>query len=96
MKKLKLKPAYRDKSRYFLVGITGKDIDKIILKYLGIFGAAKVGYIEIKTAVENTKFSTEPKIIGSCLREYIDDVRAALSMEKINVEKVSGTIKGLE
>jgi RNase P/RNase MRP subunit POP5 len=87
--KLKLKPSQRDKRRYFLILKPKKEIEKIILDYLGIFGSAKADYIEVKTS------DFYGKIIGSVLRESLEDVRAALALEGISVEKVSGTIKGL-
>ena len=86
-KKLKLKPSQRDNKRYFIISKTSKDVEKIILDYLGILGAAKANYLEIKNLSD--------KIVGSVNRKSLDDVRAALALEKISVEKVSGTIKGL-
>jgi len=88
MQRLKLKPSARDNRRYFIVP-KGKDIDKIILEYLGVLGAAKAKYIEIKTE------DFPGKIVGSVERKMLDDVRGALVLAGICVEKVSGTIKGL-
>ena len=36
------------------------------------------------------------KVVGSCLAKSLDDVRTALALEGIKIEKVSGTIKGLK
>ena len=36
------------------------------------------------------------KEVGSCLAKSLDDVRTALALEGIKIEKVSGTIKGLK
>ena len=87
-KKLKLKPSQRDNRRYFLVKKTSKDIEKIILEYLGILGSAKANYMEVKNLSD--------KIVGSVDRKSLDDVRSALALSGISIEKVSGTIKGLE
>ena len=35
------------------------------------------------------------KTVGSCLTKSLNDVRAALAMAGIRIEKVSGTLKGL-
>jgi RNase P/RNase MRP subunit POP5 len=86
--KLKLKPSQRDSRRYFLFSDTNKDIEKIILDYLGIFGAARAGYMEVK--------SKNGRKIASIQRKSLDEVRAALALEGISILKVSGTIKGLE
>ncbi|MDP2946727.1 MAG: hypothetical protein Q8N88_01300 [Nanoarchaeota archaeon] len=87
-KKLRLKPSQRDKRRYLLF-LKKADVKKILLEYLGILGSAKVSYIEVETK------DFPGKIVGSCSREYLDDVRSALALAGISVEKVSGTIKGL-
>ncbi|MFA4960800.1 MAG: hypothetical protein WC548_04005 [Candidatus Pacearchaeota archaeon] len=87
-KKLKLKASQKDSRRYFLI-LKNERVEKIILDYLGIFGAAKASYVE----VSGKNFSG--KTVGSVLRESLDDVRAALALNGISVEKVSGTIKGL-
>ena len=87
-KTLKLKPSQRDNRRYFLVKKTSKDIEKIILEYLGILGSAKANYLEVKNLSD--------KIVGSVDRKSLDDVRSALALSGISIEKVSGTIKGLE
>jgi RNase P/RNase MRP subunit POP5 len=36
------------------------------------------------------------KTIGSCTAGSLEQVRAALALQKITIEKVSGTIKGLK
>ncbi|MBI2043176.1 hypothetical protein HYT25_02195 [Candidatus Pacearchaeota archaeon] len=86
-----LKPTMRENKRYLLV--IGKNlrenIEKAILDFLGILGMSKSGLSFIKT--EN-----ESAII--CInREVINEVRASLAVfpEKIEVKKVSGTLKGL-
>jgi len=89
-KQLKLKPSARDKRRYLLIDEKSNDkIEKAILEYIGVLGFAKSAYLK----VNNTKYNS--KTIGSCLREELNNIKAALTMAKINVEKVSNTIKGL-
>lgn len=87
-KKLKLLPSARDSRRYFLVNSTDRDlIEKSILEYIGVLGFAKSAFM----FVENP----EGKLIGSCVRESLEDVRASLAWKRIKIQKVSGTIKGL-
>ena len=85
---LKLKPSVRDKRRYLLISEnSNKKIEQAILDYLGILGMAKSAYVFVKKQGE--------KVVGSCLRESLNDVRAGLGMAGIKIGKVSGTIKGL-
>ena len=86
--KLKLKPSAREKRHWLL--ITEKDNKKIegaILEYIGVLGFAKSGYMKVKSSKTNT--------VASVVRSSVNDVRAALSMVGIRIEKVSGTLKGL-
>ncbi|MFA5060806.1 MAG: hypothetical protein WC494_00625 [Candidatus Pacearchaeota archaeon] len=90
VKKLKLKPSQRDKRRYLVLDtLESTIVRKALLDYLGILGFAKSGYTEIRLK------DFRGKIIGSCLRESLEDVRAGLALAGISIEKVSGTIKGL-
>ena len=87
-KKLKLKPSARDKRRYLLIDChDNSQIEKFILDYIGVLGFAKSAYVFVKKKGN--------KIVGSCLRESLNDVRAGLGFGGIKIEKVSGTIKGL-
>ena len=86
-----LKPSMREKKRYLLV--KGKDLDKniekAILDFIGVNGFSKCGFSFVK------KGKSESVI---CInREMVDSVRASLCVfsEKVSVEKVSGTLKGL-
>jgi len=88
-KKLKLKPSARDKRRYFLVRSSNARIEKALLEYIGVLGLAKSAYLKI-----NAK-DFPGKTVGSCLRKSLNDVRAALALAGIRIEKVSGTLKGL-
>ncbi len=86
-----LKPSAREKKRYLLV--RGKDLKKniedAILDFIGVLGMSKVGLGWIQS---EQNFS-----VISINREMLDSVRASLCVwsEKISVEKVSGTLKGL-
>lgn len=87
-KKLKLLPSARDSRRYFLMNSNDKDrIEKSILDYIGVLGFAKSAFM----------FAENPsgKLIGSCNRENLEDVRASLAWRGIKIQKVSGTIAGL-
>jgi RNase P/RNase MRP subunit POP5 len=86
--RLKLKPSARDKRRYFLIsGGSNEKIEKAILEYLGVLGFAKSAYLYVKRS--------KGRIVGSCLRGAVEDVRASLAFKKMKIEKVSGTLKGL-
>lgn len=88
-KKLKLRPSARDNRRYFVCNAkTNEEIEKAILDYIGILGLAKSAYMFVKEQKET--------LMGSCLRESLNEVLAALAFARIKVFKVSGTIKGLE
>ncbi|MFH1585691.1 MAG: hypothetical protein ABIB79_02905 [archaeon] len=87
-----LKPSMKENKRYLL--IKGKNpkanIEKAILDFIGVLGMSKTGLLWIKA-------DSSSAIIG-INREAVDSVRASLCVwpEKMIVEKVSGTLKGLE
>lgn len=87
-----LKPSMRENKRYLLV--SGKNlrenIEKAILDFVGVLGMSKTGLGFIKT--------DKNSVIISVNREAVDSVRASLCIwkEKIEVKKVSGTLKGLK
>lgn len=86
---LKLKPSARDKRRYLLVSSkSSKAVEDSLLEYIGVLGFAKSAYMFVKKGKDGF-------VIGSCLRESLNDVRSALSMKGILIKKVSGTLKGL-
>lgn len=87
--KLKLKPSARDKRRYFLVRATNEKVEAAILEYVGVLGFAKSAYVKV-----NMKNSSG-KLVGSCLVKSLENVRAALALAGIRIEKVSGTLRGL-
>ena len=86
-----LKATMRENKRYLLVH--GKNlrenIEKSILEFVGILGMSKTGLSFIK--------SENDKAIICINRESINHVRASFAVfpEKIEVKKVSGTLKGL-
>ena len=89
-KKLRLRPSARDKRRYFLVGASNEKVENAILDYVGVLGFSKSAYRKVVTK----DFSR--KLVGSCLVKSLDEVRAALALAGIRVERVSGTLKGLK
>ena len=86
-----LKPSMRENKRYLLVkGNNLKtNIEKAILEFVGVLGMSKTGMSWIKTGKDFAVICIN--------REAVDFVRASLVIypEKIEVEKVSGTLKGL-
>ncbi len=87
---LKQKSSARVNNRYFLIRGKKEEIEKAILDYIGILGWARAAPRFIKTDGE--------KIILVIDRNEINDVRAAfvLCADKIEVLRVSGTLRGLE
>jgi RNase P/RNase MRP subunit POP5 len=87
-----LKPSMRENRRYLL--IEGKElrknVEKAILDFIGSFGYAKAGLEWIKVGERNAIISVN--------REALNSVRASLAVfpKKIEVKKVSGTLKGLK
>jgi len=86
-----LKPSSREKKRYLL--IKGKNlkqnIEKSILDFVGVLGMSKCGLSWIKSDTNSAVICVN--------REMVNSVRASLCAwpEKIEVVKVSGTLKGL-
>ena len=81
----------RENKRYCLVEgeVSKQNIEKAILDFIGVFGMSKVGLDFIKT--------NNNSAIISVNREMVDSVRASLAVwpKKMEVKKVSGTLKGL-
>ena len=88
--KVKVKPSAKVNKRYLLIEGSKKDIEKAILDYIGILGWAKASPNFVKDFKEG-------KTILAVDRKSVNDVRAALeiSKEKIEIIRVSGTLKGL-
>jgi len=86
-----LKPSLKERKRYLLVKGKNlkKNIEKAILNFIGVLGLSKVGLSWIKT--------TKDSAIICINREMLNKVRASLVIfpQKMTVERVSGTIKGL-
>jgi RNase P/RNase MRP subunit POP5 len=86
-----LKPSMRENKRYLLV--EGKNlkenIGKAVKDFIGVLGMSKASLSTIKFG--------EDWVIISVNRESVNHVRAAIAAwhEKMEVKKVSGTLKGL-
>ena len=84
-------PSHKENKRYLLV--KGRDcrknIEKAILEFVGVLGLSKTGLSFIK--------SEKDSCVVCVNREAVDSVRASLVVypEKMEVLKVSGTLKGL-
>lgn len=87
---LKLKPSARDNRRYLLIDCnSSKTIEEAVLRYIGILGYSKASFMFVKSD------KVQDKLIGSCNRKSLIDVKTALLLSDIKVEKVSETIKKL-
>jgi RNase P/RNase MRP subunit POP5 len=86
---LKIKPSARTSKRYFLIKGNKSVVEKAILDYIGILGWAKANPYFVKKTSEG--------LIWAVNRKEIGNVRGALAIasDKIEVLKVSGTLKGL-
>lgn len=86
-------PSQKEDKRYLLVHgkELKKNIEKAILEFSGIFGLSKCGLSFISSN------SGRDSAVISVNRESLDLVRASLVVfhEKMEVTKVSGTLKGL-
>jgi RNase P/RNase MRP subunit POP5 len=86
-----LKPSMREKKRYLLVEgeELRKNVEKSILNFIGVFGMSKTGLEFIK--------EDRNSVIICINREMINQVRASFAVwqKRLEVRKVSGTLKGL-
>jgi len=86
-----LKPSMREKKRY--LKISGKNLDKniekAILEFIGALGMAKASPKFIKKSKNSAVISIN--------RKALNHVRASFAAfsQKLTIEKVSGTLKGL-
>jgi len=84
-------PSHKENKRYLLV--RGKNpkqnIESAILDFIGVLGMSKVGLSWIKSDKDSAVICVN--------REMVEPVRASLCVfpEKMSIEKVSGTLKGL-
>ena len=87
-----LKPSMRENKRYLLVkGKSLKEnIEKAILDFVGVLGMSKTGLSFISSGKDSAIICVN--------REAVNSVRASLVVwpEKMEVLKVSGTLKGLK
>ncbi len=86
-----LKPTMRENKRYLLVNGRNlrENIEKSILEFVGILGMSKTGLSFIKSGNDESVICIN--------REAINEVRGSFVVfkEKIEVKRVSGTLKGL-
>lgn len=82
----------RENKRYLFVRGNNlrKNVKKAILEGIGVLGLSRTGFSWIK--------SGEDSAIVAVNREALNEVRASFAIfpEKIHVERVSGTLKGLK
>jgi RNase P/RNase MRP subunit POP5 len=85
----KLKPSAKTGKRYLLVSGSKKDVEEAILSYVGVLGWAKANPYFVKKVSGGHVLAVN--------RGEIDKVRGAFAVaaDKIQVMKVSGTLKGL-
>ncbi len=91
-------PSHKENKRYLLVRGKNlkKNIEKAILEFGGVLGLSKCDLSFIKSSYPQ-KHEKNSAII--CInREAVDSVRASLVVfpERMEIVKVSGTLKGLK
>jgi len=86
-----LKPSAREKNRYLLIRgkMLDENVNKAILDFIGVLGMSKTGLRWIKSEKKSAVISVN--------RASLNHVRASFAVwpEKIEISKVSGTLKGL-
>jgi RNase P/RNase MRP subunit POP5 len=90
---LKLKSSARESKRYILLKGNKSEVEKAILDFIGILGYSKAAPYWV---IDRKKIGNG-NLILSVNRKEIDKIKAsfAISADKIEVLKVSGTLKGL-
>ena len=83
-KEKNLKPSMRENKRYLEIEAGKEAVEKAILDYIGILGYSKASPVFISNNILAVN------------RESLDSVRASLSLARIKIKRVSGTIKGLK
>lgn len=81
-----LKPSMKENKRYLLLKgeFSRKDVEDVILKYIGILGYAKASPMFVS------------KNILAVNRSELEKVKASFALTKdIQISKISGTLKGL-
>ena len=92
--KIKIKPSEKSKRRYILLAhTTKKEVESIILDYLGILGWAKANPFFVSQKNKDSNY-----LILAIDRKQLENIRAAfeISKTKAKIIRVSGTIKGLK
>ena len=79
-----LKPTMREKKHYLVCNASFGDIEKSILKYLGVLGMAKAGLIFVKANDKCTIIAANRKMV-SC-------IKAALAFSNLKCIYVSGLL----
>ena len=84
-----LRPTLREKKRYLFVKGNPNEIEKAVIDFIGVLGMSKSALTFIKKERDSA--------IVSINREMLNEVRASLAVspEKLEVLRVSGTLKGL-
>jgi RNase P/RNase MRP subunit POP5 len=90
--RLKRKPSAKIHRRYLLLKGSKKNIESVILDYIGI-----LGWAEATPVFVSDKKVDGGRIILAVERNSLDKVRGAfeLSEKEIKVERVSGTLRAL-
>lgn len=87
-----LKPSAREKKRYLLIRGTNlkENVSKAVKDFIGVLGMSEASLKVIKENKDSAVFSVN--------RKSVDKIRASLVVwpEKMEVVRVSGTIKGLK
>jgi len=87
-----LKPSMREKKRYLLVKGENlrENVERAIKDFIGVLGMSKTSLSWIKVEKDWAIVSVD--------RKMVDAVKASFCIlpERISVEKVSGTLKGLK
>ena len=86
-----LKPSMRKSRRYLLISGNSsfKRVEKVILEFVGILGLAEADLKYIKKLGKNFVISIDNRALNKVRASF------AIPLEKIDIKKVSGTIKGL-
>ena len=88
--RLKQKPSAKIHRRYLLISGSKKEIERVILEYIGVLGWSKA----VPVWVSDKKFK---ETVLAVERKSLEDIRASfeLAETKSKILKVSGTLKGL-
>jgi RNase P/RNase MRP subunit POP5 len=79
-----LKPTMREKKYYLVVNSGFNDVEKAVLKYLGVFGLAKSGLIFVA--------SNNGKCVFAADRKMVNCIKSAVSFSGLKCLYVSGVV----